>query len=142
MCFFKKKNKKEELVTLKKVESLLGEGESRKTVTAVTIPEDIQVLDYRAFGDCYALTSIVIPDGVRRIKVSAFERCKSLTSVTLGSGLVKIGSLVFLDCKALSEIRYNGTKEQWEKVIKKYDWLGGKKKSVKQVRCLDGSVEL
>ena len=51
------------------------------SLTSITIPDSVTIIDGYAFADCYNLTSITIPDSVTTIGDSAFTNCSSLTSV-------------------------------------------------------------
>lgn len=52
------------------------------TVTKVTIPATVQVIEPSAFQNCANLTSIDLPEGLKYIGMSAFEYCP-ITSMTI-----------------------------------------------------------
>lgn len=85
-------------------------------------------------------TEVVIPDGVTYIGGSTFELCYSLAGIVIPKGVKEIDGHAFRDCKSLSEIRFAGTRAQWETVKKGNDWNNGV--PAKVVHCADGDVGL
>jgi len=75
-----------------------------KSITSITIPDSVTVIDEYAFWCCKNLTSIVIPDSVVSIGETAFEECTSLTSVTIGSLVSEINDFAFEYCYKLVEV--------------------------------------
>ena len=110
-------------------------------LTNIIIPDSVTTIGYSAFCGCSGLTSITIPDSVTSIGDSAFYGCSGLTSITLGNGVTKIGRYFAIGSK-LSEIRYNGTIEQWESLVKTLDseWKQGL--SGVTVYCTDGNTSI
>lgn len=75
----------------------------------VTIPNFINNLPVTtignsAFTNCYSLTQVTVPGNVSLIDYQAFAFCTNLASVTLSSGLVTIGSYAFGVCFKLTHI--------------------------------------
>ena len=110
-------------------------------LTNIIIPDSVTTIGYSAFCGCSGLTSITIPDSVTIIGSSAFGYCSGLTSITLGNGVTKIGRY-FASGSKLSEIRYNGTIEKWESLVKTLDseWKQGL--SGVTVYCTDGNTSI
>lgn len=52
------------------------------TLTSVTLPDSVKVIQDQGFFGCRNLTSITIPDGIAEIGGDAFGYCDSLTSLT------------------------------------------------------------
>lgn len=48
----------------------------------------------------------------------AYCECSSLQSITLPNSLKKIGMFAFRHCINLTEIKYDGTQQEWKKVKK------------------------
>ena len=78
------------------------------SLTSVSLPNTLSVIDYSAFDRCRNLTSIIIPEGVTSIGRYAFSNCSSLTSVSLPSTLTSIVDDAFNSCYALA-IVYNNS---------------------------------
>lgn len=93
-----------------------------------------------AFGGCTGLKSLTVEDGVSKLGIYTFAGCSSLETVKIGSNITTIGHKVFGNCTNLSEIiisddienitysafskcnnitdiYYEGSKEEWEKVV-------------------------
>ena len=68
----------------------------------------------------------------------AFKGCTSLTSITIPEGVTSIGREAFSVCTSLTSITYSGTKEQWNRIEKGYDWAYDTGYFV--VHCTDGDI--
>ena len=75
-----------------------------KSLTGITIPNNVTSIGAGAFYRCSSLTSATIPDSVASIGSSAFYGCSSLTSVTIGKGVTSIGESAFKYCESLTSI--------------------------------------
>ncbi len=73
-------------------------------ITAVTIPNTVTTIGYKAFYGCTGLKEIVIPNSVTSIRSEAFEGCTGITSVTLSNALTNLGSEAFKGCTGIKEI--------------------------------------
>lgn len=85
-------------------------------LTSVTISNGVTIIGDYAFYNCYLLTNVTIPDSVTSIGDAVFYYCRNLQSITIGSGVTRIGANVFTECKNLSDVYYNGTQEQWNRI--------------------------
>ena len=72
----------------------------------VRIPDGIQKIRKRAFGDCMKIESVECPESLRSIGKNGFEHCVRLKAVSLPEGLRKISSFAFSECRLLREIRF------------------------------------
>lgn len=109
-----------------------------KALTNLTIGNGVKTIERNAFSGCAGLTSVTIGDNVSSIGDYAFEYCKDLTSVTVGKGVTFIGAWVF-GGNNLTEISFNGTVAEWERVEKDEKWNWNV--PIKKIVCLDGVVE-
>ena len=66
--------------------------------------ENTKIIADYAFSDCKSLTSITITDNVTSIGKSAFVACTSLSSVTIPKGVTSIGDNAFYGCTSLKKI--------------------------------------
>ncbi len=71
---------------------------------AYTVPDGVETIGLRAFGNCNGLTSITLPASVREIQSLAFSACSNLTSVTLNEGINSIQGWAFFRCTRLGSI--------------------------------------
>ena len=90
-----------------------------------------------AFKYCNSLVEVTIPEGMTSIGKNAFEACYNLASVTIPASVEYIGNIAFSGCPNLTEVKYAGTKAQWE-AIEKWGGIG----SGFVVTCTDGAVRL
>ena len=98
----------------------------------LSIPKGVSGINENAFNGCLTLESVTIPDTVTYIGSDAFKGCKNLKSVNIPASVRRI-NYSFEDCASLKEVKYAGTKAQWEE-IKKYS-IGNF-----VVHCTDGDV--
>ncbi len=83
--------------------------------TSFAIPNGITTIGWGAFDNCYGLTSVTIPDSVTTIGECAFFTCTNLTSVTIPASVTIIERSAF-GCWRLTDVYYNGTEEEWNKI--------------------------
>lgn len=105
-------------------ETVIGEYafNSCSMLTSISF-DNVKTIEEYAFRET-GLTSIVIPDSVETLGQYAFQKCASLQSVTLGAGLKSLGNNLFESCSSLTEVRYNGTVEQWVAVSCSMNTIG------------------
>lgn len=106
-------------------------------LTSISIPNSVIKIRDSAFGGCISLESIIIGNGVISIGNNAFFSCTSLTSVTIGSSVESIGHNAFWNCGSLCDLIYRGTKQQFKEIRKHADWRP--LQSI-EVKCTDGSL--
>ena len=75
-----------------------------KTLSVITIPDNVTSIGVYAFDRCSGLTSITIPAGVKTIGSNAFRGCSGLTSITIPDNVTIIASNVFEGCSGLTSI--------------------------------------
>lgn len=77
---------------------------------------------------CYPLgkpdTNYEVPDGVTTIAQNSFGESETLTSVTIPTSVTFIGGYAFTECPNLTDIYYQGTEAEWNKVTveESYDY--------------------
>lgn len=130
---------------------------------SITIPNSVTTIGMAAFWWCTSLESIDIPDSVNTIEQMAFGVCTKLKSVTLPKNLEKIRFRCFLHagletitipasvkaikadafstCEKLNNIRFAGTREQWQQIALEDSWCNSNTPA-KVVHCSDGDVEI
>lgn len=85
-------------------------------LTEITLPDSITQMGQGIFTGCSALERAVLSKGFGGITREMFAGCVRLKSVELSANVTVIEPDAFLDCWSLTDIYYNGTREQWEKV--------------------------
>ncbi|HAL29508.1 MAG TPA: hypothetical protein DCP20_02185, partial [Coriobacteriia bacterium] len=80
-------------------------------LSAVNLPDGLEVIGERAFYQCYALTEVNIPGGVTLVGPGAFAECTGLTDLTINNGVQEIAGQysyytqgAFEGCTSLTEI--------------------------------------
>ena len=111
-----------------------------KLLTAITISNNVKSIGYGTFKYCDSLTAITIPHGVTTIGEVVFEDCKNLEAITIPDSIESIGREAFYCCKSLKAICYDGTKAQWKKIEFRDNW--NEEIPAKVVHCTDGDVRL
>lgn len=101
------------------------------------LPTSVTKIGRLAFCECESLESILIPCKVMEIDNNAFYMCAALTSVAIPSSVKKIGGNAFSHCPKLKDVRYDGTKEQWGKIMKYENFKDGV-----TIHCSDGDIVL
>ena len=99
-------------------------------LTTINIPSSVKEIKLQCFTGCAALTHVVIPEGVELIGRQAFSGCTNLQSIIIPSSIVEsgipsgattaskgVGKGAFWNCNNLSKVYYNGTQEQWNKIV-------------------------
>ena len=75
-----------------------------KSLTSITIPNNVTTIGDFAFADCTSLTNVTIGDSVTTIGSDAFTGCSSLTSITIPNNVTAIGNFAFGGCSTLTSI--------------------------------------
>lgn len=92
--------------------------ERRKSLRSVTIPNSVNAIGWAAFCGCTSLTSIEIPDSVTRIDAAAFCLCTNLQKIVIPKNVTAMSDTTFLDCKKL--VIYTSKGSYAEQYARKY----------------------
>ena len=87
-----------------------------KSLEKVELPAALKVIPDSAFF-CSGLRELTVPEGTEQIGWAAFYNCEALEKLSIPASVTRIESGAFLDCAALREIRFGGTREQWETLL-------------------------
>ncbi len=82
--------------------------QGRKKLKTVKLSKNIKEIPKNAFIRCESLESIEIPEGVTAIGYCAFHSCSSLKSVILPDSVNYCDRNAFNGCKSLPEVEYRG----------------------------------
>lgn len=95
------------------------------SIRSLEIPYGVTSIGESAFSSCSA-EEIVIPEGVRELRRHVFG--DSLKTVTIPASVKYIRGYAFFYCDKLRQINFQGSKEEWSKIIveeqnKKLRWV-------------------
>ena len=110
-----------------------------ESLSSLLLPSKLNTIEMYAFKNCSALKEITIPESVLEIKSLAFEYCTSLETLTIRSKTAKLFSNILVGASLLTEIRFEGTCEEWYGLGKYADWLAEGQRLT--IICTDGKVE-
>ena len=110
-----------------------------KNLTNITLPNALTKIENNAF-EATGLTNITIPNSVKKLGYCIFANCKNLQNVTIGNGVTNIPDGTFTGCTKLSNIKYAGTKAQWNAISLGDSW--NEDVPATKVICSDGVVRL
>ena len=79
-----------------------------ESLTYITIPNSVTIIEDSAFHDCKKLSSITIPESVEIIGDSAFAYCESLKVIAIPNSVKYIGDWAFSRCSSLAVITFQG----------------------------------
>ncbi len=85
----------------------------------IDIPGSVTSIEANAFESCTNLTDVTIPGSVTSIGNSAFKGCAGLNTISIGRRVVEIGGYAFYLCDNLTDVDYDGTEDEWNKLSKK-----------------------
>ena len=93
-------------ITIPNTVTIINNGAFKRCagLTSITIPNSVTSINMEAFIDCSGLLSIAIPGSVTSIDTRVFKRCSSLSSITIPNSVTSIGLEAFQDCRSLSSI--------------------------------------
>ena len=124
-------------------------------------PNNVKEIGHSAFLFCTNLKSIDIPSTVDKIGTNAFYGTNikeaninakeiesyifydssSLENVTFGRNVTNFGSSIFMNSNKIKNIKYLGTKEEWNNILKHTSWKNGNS-SITKIVCTDGEIDL
>lgn len=78
--------------------------EGNKTITTLTLPSSIEIIDTYAFNGCEALGSITLSSKLSTINSYAFRDCTSLEEISIPKSVTSISSNAFYGCSKLKNI--------------------------------------
>lgn len=79
-----------------------------------------------------------ITDGIESIRLYAFCKCENLESIVIPSSVKQIDSNAFYFCFDLDNIKFLGTRIQWDAIQKAHDWENAPITPI--IHCIDGDI--
>ncbi len=91
-------------------------SDSSNKLTKIVISDNITEIPDFAFSKSN-ISSVHIGKKVRTVRYSSFYGCGLLESVVIPVSVMRIESYAFYKCESLSCVYYEGTEEEWGKII-------------------------
>lgn len=79
---------------------------SRNTITEITIPESVEIIDQAAFYGCMGLKKVVFngTSQLKGISSYAFTKCEALETIEIPASVKQVGDYAFYGCTALKKV--------------------------------------
>ena len=90
--------------TVKEISDYAFYGMNNLKTVSIDSGSILESIGEGAFMNCKSLTSITLPENVKKIGGSAFWGCSSLTSFLIGANVSQIGANAFFNCDKLTAI--------------------------------------
>ena len=119
--------------------SIGGSAFAYTQLKSVVIPKRVEHLNPHVFENCGNLEKVVLPDNLITIGDYAFFGCIRLIDIEIPDRVTWIGDKVFYGCKDLNSIKFQGTKQQWNKIRKEDSWRSVS--AIEEVKCSDGVID-
>ena len=99
-------NKSLTKVTILENINRIGDGAFKgcRSMTTLTISKGVNSIGASAFMGCKKLATVTIPEGVKSIGASAFQGCEQMETLTISEGVNSIGASAFQGCKYLATV--------------------------------------
>lgn len=113
------------------------------TDATVIIPNTINGVSVKsignwAFGGCTSLTNITIPEGITIIDHSVFYGCSALTSINIPASVTSIGQVALNRCDSLMNISVNANNANYKSI----DGVLYSKDGTKLIQCPGGKTSI
>ena len=90
-------------------------------IDSITIPGSIIEITPYVF-EASSLKMVKMKEGVSVIGISSFNDCNNLEIIYLPKSITTIQMKAFANCTSLKKIYYNGSKKDWDLIIKEANW--------------------
>ncbi len=79
----------------------------KRSITSISLPSAVSILDDRAFMNCSGLTSVTVPSTVTSWGTGVFINCSSVKTASISAATDKIPAYSFSGCSALENVELN-----------------------------------
>ena len=87
------------------------------------------------------INKLTISNNITSIENYVFYSCRSLKEIEISADMVYIGRNAFYNCSGLKSVRFGGTIEQWNAIVKGSNWKYGVPADC-VVHCTDGDINI
>ena len=115
-----------------------------KNVTVITMPDSVTSVDAFAWGNNEDLTTVRLSSNLQVLPENLCMGCEKLNNVVIPASVTQIDAGAFGGCTSLSDIKYNGTVEQWSSIVLGQWWISGYVDSTPtdMVTCSNGVAKI
>lgn len=85
------------------------------------------------------IQTFTVPENINKLKYKSFAECYNLIEISLPSSLILIYNSCFDGCKKLKNIKFNGTRKQWERID--IFFKGNAPLFKADIQCIDGQIK-
>lgn len=101
----------------KPVKEIADEAFSKcRTLTKLTIPENVTEIGTKVFDRCIALEEVDIQAAITEIADETFNECNLLETVHIPQTVVKLNKRSFYNCNYIKNVYYGGTASEWAQI--------------------------
>ena len=101
--YWEDRNRIKKIIIEEGVEVITG-FENQKSLTSVSLPDSISLMNGSVFSECIELVSINLPSKLESINDGLFYHCISLNSIIIPDNILSIGNGAFQGCTKLETI--------------------------------------
>ena len=109
------------LVLTDKISRISKEGFKGARIKNIVFKGQNVFIEESAFEGC-PFSEFNFPKHTEIIEKKVLADCKNLIRITIPPNVKKIRFGAFMGCSNLNEIVFQGTRDQWEKIIKEFPW--------------------
>ena len=88
----------------KDIEVIGHQSFTKLSITSISIPCGVKIIENDTFFNCFNLKSVVIPESVEEIGAGAFSCCENLEHIVLPKNIKVVKSFTFNYCKGLKSV--------------------------------------
>lgn len=106
-------------ILLNKAQTTILKYPAANDRTVYDMPNSVTTIKVDAFANSKNLTAIILSDSLKNIGADVFSDCSNLKTVVFPVGIVSVGYGAFGNSGPVGnfEILYDGTQEQWQKIV-------------------------
>ena len=94
-----------------------GAFRMNKHLKNIILPDRLTYIGHQAFAECTWIQRIVLPEKTDFLADGIFEQCLSLEEIYISRNVEAVCQNAFNDCPGLTDVYYDGTQEDWEKMV-------------------------
>lgn len=105
-------------------------------ISSIIIPDNIKRIEDGAFALCTKLKVVILSKNLEQIGERAFAGCSNIRKISIPKSVKAIEYKAFLNCHNLKDIYYEGTKDEFKKIV-----IDAHNFYSPIIKCTDGPLE-